>query len=40
MFELICKTDGNWQYLLSDEEEIQMWLDDEEDKNDYEFIQL
>ncbi len=40
IFELICKTDGNWQYLLSDEEEIQQWLDDEEDENDYEFIQL
>jgi len=40
IFELIAKTDGSWQYLLSDEEEIQMWLDDEGDKNDYEFIQL
>lgn len=40
IFELIAKTDGNWQYLLSDEEEIQQWLDDEGDENDYEFIQL
>lgn len=40
MFELICKTDGNWQYLLSDEEEIQQWLDDEKDENDYKFIKL
>lgn len=40
LFEIVAKTDGNWQYFLSDEEEIQQWLDDEGDENDYEFIQL
>ena len=40
MFELTAKTDGDYNYIYSDEEEIQQWLDDEGDKNDYEFIQL
>lgn len=40
LFEIVAETDGDWQYLLSDEEEIQQWLDNEGDKNDYEFIQL
>jgi hypothetical protein len=41
LFEIVAKTDGDWQYLLSDEEEIQMWLDKNGYKNqEFEIIQL
>ena len=41
MFEILAKSDGDYNYILSDEEEIQNWLDDNEfEMYDFEMTQL
>lgn len=42
MFEIVAKTDGDCNYLLSDEEEIQNWIDNDEfyNEKDFEFIRI